>query len=149
MSHPYNLILAMREPYLTQLLNGEKTAEVRRTKPDLINIYGCRLYLYHKKRIYGHVTVKNWQHTAYQFLTPLCKEWSAAAALTPDEMKKYLSGGLSKAGMEMACRNGIIYLVGEPVRYAFPVDVPCRPQSWQYMTPEIKALLPYEEEVES
>lgn len=144
-----DLILAMRAPFLAKLLIGIKTAEVRRTKPDMINFYGTRLYLYHKKRIYGHVTVEDWQYTYRRFLNDLCKNWCAAACLTHEEMWKYLAGDLSPAGQDMACRNGIIYLVRDPVRYAVPVDVPCRPKSWQYMTPEIKVLLPYEEEEEA
>lgn len=141
MSNPYHLILAMREPYLTQLLNGEKTAEVRRTAPDLLNLKGCRLYLYHKKHIYGHVTVQEVQRTHHLYLDSVCNIYARAACLPVEDMKKYLYGYRSADGIACCCK-GIIYFVGAPVRYAEPVAVPCRPQSWQYMTGDTLALLP-------
>lgn len=139
---PYSLILAMREPYLSKLLTGEKTAEVRRTSPDLLNLRGMRLYLYHKGRICGHVTVSDFQRTKYQFLDKLCEEVHGDACLSYEEMSDYLYGYQSLSGVDIACRNGIIYKVSDPVRYECPVPVPCRPQSWQYMTDEIRTMLP-------
>lgn len=136
------LILAMREPYLSKLLSGEKTVEVRKTRPHRPDVCGMVLYLYHKRHIYGHVTVRQFQNTKYRLIDDLCEEMHEKACLTHQAMRKYLYGYRSNAGFDIACRNGILYIVEKPVRYARPVPVPCRPQSWQYMTDDVRGLLP-------
>lgn len=138
------LILAMREPWLTKLLSGEKTAEVRRTRPRTAELAGVkRLYLYRGGCIYGWVPVAGWScfadgiHPVEARVQPLVDRYAARACLTPQEMLRYLHGFPVGA---------VVYKVAgplsAPVRYAVPVPVPCRPQGWQYMTAEILALLP-------
>ena len=121
------LILAMREPYLSQLLSGEKTVEVRRTRPTnrvLWQACSLRLYLYKGGYIHGFVDVKrineldeikslcNWQD--------VCK----AACLTDQEMEQYLEG---------ADKNRVaLYEVGNPSRYKKPHKFGTIVQSWIY-----------------
>lgn len=139
------LILAMREPYLSKLLSGEKTVEVRKTHPTSIylkkygtqHFCGCKLYLYHKGQIWGHVSVNNHLLTEGHALNYLCERYANAACLDCFKMYEYLAGG-----GDGKARPGILYFVEKPVRYARPVPVPCRPQSWQYMTDSILKLLP-------
>lgn len=139
------LILAMQEPHMERLLSGEKKAEVRRTRPrteELNKATRLRLYLYRGGCIHGYVEVQGCRcfadgiHPAEARVQSLIEEYAAEACLTPAEMLRYLHGYPVGA---------IVYRVSPhhaPVRYATPVAVPCRVQSWQYLTPEVAALLP-------
>lgn len=127
-----DMILAMRKRYLDLLLSGEKKAEVRSTCPRGLGGYTPRLYLYYRGCIYGHVDAYSLWFTGYgrceEFVERLHKE----ACLTKEEMLDYLKDK----------RGGVIYRVSNPVRYAEPISVPCRPQGWIYMKPNVRALLP-------
>lgn len=144
------LILAMREPYLSKLLSGEKTVEVRRTHPTSIylkkygtqHFFGCKLYLYRKGQIWGYVTVQNHLLTEGRDLSCLCERYADDACLGVFQMYEYLQPFVQDGAYSQKSRPGILYFVEKPVRYARPVPVPCRPQSWQYMTDSILDLLP-------
>lgn len=124
----------MREPYLTQLLTGEKTAEVRRTSPRhwAPLPYPFPLYLYHRGKIHGHVMATSLYFTGFGRCAEFVKKLHKRACLSEAEMLEYLKDR----------RNGVIYTVEHPTRYAAPIPVPCRPQSWIYITPSILSLLP-------
>lgn len=122
-----HLILAMREKWLRLLLTGEKTAEVRRTSPRAEVWPGTRLYLYHKGAIWGYVTVTRAERVCAGNSAKLHSQvcvYFRRACLGFMEMMEYLD----------KCVSGRVYVVTDPVRFAEPVPVPCRPQGWQYMT---------------
>lgn len=145
-----DIILAMREPYLSKLLSGEKTIEVRKTHPktDCLmkygtqHMFGMTLYLYHRRQIWGHVTVTDYVFTENADLDRLCEKYAADACLSFEEMFEYLYPSKPTSAWYQKARQGVLYFVEKPVRYEQPVPVPCRPQSWQYMTAEIQNLLP-------
>lgn len=122
------LLLAMREPYLSKLLDGSKTIEVRRTRPApeiLRNAKSIRLYLYKGGHIHGYVDVCN---MAYLEEVELYANWQdicSAACLTEQEAHQYLAG----ANRERV----IFYEVHNPVKYTQPLKTHHRPQSWVYI----------------
>lgn len=131
------LILAMREKWLNLILEGKKTAEVRRTRPAKACDMPDYLYLYHKGCIHGIAEVAGWN-------TPECSNvpdyaWPLSATtrthkeacLTRREMLLYLKGASSP----------VVYLLGKVQRFDTPIPVPCRPQSWQYATPELLEII--------
>lgn len=121
------LILAMREPYLSQLLSGEKTVEVRRTRPAeaiLRNAKNLRLYLYKGGYIHGYIE-------CYERVEPevvdVFGDWeymAKRACLTIEKLKAYLSG----------CNpdRAIFYCVRNPSRYKVPKPYSTTVQSWMY-----------------
>lgn len=125
-----SIVLAMREPHMSRLLNGEKTAEVRRTSPTVV-VY--RLYLYRRGHIHGYVDVAGYAaakwHPSDSGIANAVRKYHAAAMLDPEDMRRYLKGAASPC----------IYLVKNPVRLQKPLPVGIRPQSWQYATEEIQA----------
>lgn len=135
MIYPYNIILAMREPYLSQILSGKKTVEVRRTRPNTIP---CMVFLYHRGKIYGSAEVNRVEilppgrtSEGDKALREACKRFAWKACLTEDEMYRYLN--LAPAPT--------LYGLEAAQAFARPIEVPCRPQSWQYMTEEIMQVL--------
>lgn len=133
------IILAMREPHLSRLLSGEKTAEVRRTRPSLKTMDGIKplvLYLYHRGAIHGICFVKNVRFRRDGILDERgLKSWVSChhkqACLTEAEMTNYLNGA------KFPC----IYFIINAFPYEAPITVSCRPQSWMYMTPEVRSVL--------
>ena len=120
------LILAMREKWLNLILDGKKTAEVRRTRPARPCDMPDYLYLYHRGHIHGMAEVR-----AYRILP--CGWFSMdrgecqEACLSVEEAKRYLQ----------TSSHCVIYKLGKVERFLKPIPVPCRPQSWQYATPEL------------
>lgn len=123
-----SIILAMREKWLNLILSGQKTAEVRRTRPSSPCYMPDYLYLYHKGCIHGIAEVR-----AYRILP--CGWFSLdigecqEACLSVEEAKRYLQ----------TSSLGVIYKLGRVQRFTQPIPVPCRPQSWQYLTEKIRA----------
>ena len=126
------LILAMREKWLNLILDGKKTAEVRRTRPSSPCYMPGYLYLYHKGCIHGIAEVVG---TDLFNQSGLYKEWVFAAfraygekaCLTRVDFFRYLA----------LAKSPVVYLLGRVERFLKPIPVPCRPQSWQYATPEL------------
>ena len=127
------LILAMRERWLNLILDGSKTAEVRRTRPARPCDMPDYFYLYHKGHIHGIVKVAAWQTpecsglTQYEWWGRACTWYHDDACLTRKEMLSYLCDAASP----------VVYFLGKAARFEKPITVPCRPQSWQYATPEL------------
>lgn len=120
------LILAMREKGLNLILSGKKTAEVRRTRPARPCDMPDYLYLYHRGCVHGIAEVRAYRYLPCGWFSldrGECKE----ACLSVEEARGYLQ--LSSLG--------VIYKLGRVQRFPKPVPVPCRPQSWQYATPEL------------
>lgn len=132
-----SIILAMREPYLSQLLDGSKTVEVRKTRPACGVLPHETLYLYRKGAIHGQVSVREMHYVGRtDFEMGACEaiaKFAEKACLEDGEMLDYLG---------WHPKHAAVYEVYAPIRYARPVPVPCRPQSWQYMTDSILELLP-------
>lgn len=129
------LILAMREKWLNLILDGKKTAEVRRTRPrgDVMNrddFFYITLYFYNKGLIHGMAQVDAFACLEY-FRREQMGDWCRKACLTPAEMDKYLDGAA----------RPIVYELGKVQRFPKPIPVPCRPQSWQYATPELLEII--------
>lgn len=124
------LILAMREKWLNLILDGKKTAEIRRTRPARPCDMPDYLYLYHRGHIHGMAEV-----SAYHYLL---RGWKSLNKM--DHHKACVS-------IEVACAylgssdRGVVYLLGRVERFLKPVPVPCRPQSWQYATPELMDII--------
>lgn len=143
-----DLILAMREPFLEKLLSGEKTAEVRRTHPK--GLYGgglrvgdsFKLYLYRSGHIWGYVRVYACILTQGRSIFQLAGCLHREACLTKQEMMDYLRNVRGDEYCRVATPKGVVYSVMNPRRYERGVKVPCRPQSWQFLTEEIRAMLP-------
>lgn len=131
------IILAMREKWLNLILDGMKTAEVRRTRPARPCDMPDFLYLYHKGCIHGLAEVRSYlipppfpedtrtwrMQASYIFYEEAC--------LTIEEMRQYLDGA----------ENPVVYLLESVQRFPNPIPVPCRPQSWQYATPELLEII--------
>lgn len=120
------LILAMREKWLNLILDGTKTAEVRRTHPARPCDMPDYLYLYHRGHIHGMAEVR-----AYRFLP--CGWFSLDAV---EVQEACLSLEEARGYLQISSR-GVIYKLGRVQRFTQPIPVPCRPQSWQYATPEL------------
>lgn len=116
----------MREKWLNLILDGKKTAEVRRTRPARPCDMPDYLYLYHRGHIHGIAEVR-----AFRYLTSgwfsLNKGECQEACLSVEKARGYLQ----------LSRRGVIYKLGRAQRFPKPIPVPCRPQSWQYATPEL------------
>lgn len=121
------IIIPLRQPWLELILNGTKTAELRRTHPSYIP---DRLYLYHRRCIHGHADVAAWDlhSTRRQFAA----NWSKHLCLPPAEILKYLEGAA----------NPIVYNLANITKYPHPIPIPAKPQTWIYMTPAIRTLIP-------
>lgn len=127
------IILAMKPKYLELILNGTKTAELRRTHPVTTRLPD-RLWLYQGGCIHGSVDVNRFCFIyRLQHLDTLCYKMDTPerACVTPDEMWNYL----------FPAKNPIIYGLCNPVRAIHPIPVSCRPQSWIYMTDEVRAIV--------
>lgn len=120
------LIIAMRERWMNLILDGKKTAEVRRTRPARPCDMPDYLYLYHKGCIHGMVEVR-----AHRYLP--CG-WFSLDKVECQEA--CLSGEKARGYLQLSSR-GVIYKLGKVERFLKPIPVPCRPQSWQYATPEL------------
>lgn len=123
---PVSLILAMREPHLSRLLNGEKHLELRRNHPAHVENVG-RLYLYMRGYIHGYVEVVDVEQRGACTLHSIASRWHQGARLTYQDAYTYLNGAY----------KAVAYRVCKPVRFKEPVAVCIRPQSWMYATPEI------------
>lgn len=126
------LILAMRERWLNLILDGKKTAEVRRTRPARPCDMPDYLYLYHRGHIHGMAEVRAYTVPDYPELVGFwhrntCAIHHKRACLTGKEMLEYLNCAAAP----------VVYLLGRVGRFEKPIPVPCRPQSWQYATPEL------------
>ena len=124
------LIIAMRERWLTLILDGKKTAEVRRTHPARPCDIPDYLYLYHRGCIHGMVEVR-----AYRYLP--CGWFS----LSKGECQEACLSGEAARGYLQISSRGVIYKLGKVERFLKPIPVPCRPQSWQYATQELLEII--------
>lgn len=128
---PREIILAMREKWLNLILDGKKIFEVRRTCPKR---RPWRIYLYRRGMIWGVAEVAHWWHVCDMlpreyFTSGLYPAMFASkACLSEREYLDYMNGAKRPA----------VYYLREVSRYEQPVPVSCRPQSWQYMTDEIR-----------
>lgn len=131
------VIVAMREPFLSAVLNGEKTIEVRRTRPRRLPIM---LFFYYRGKIYAGATLKHVHCLPCCYairenrvtVQAACKRFHGQACLTYEAMRDYLSLGTAPT----------LYELGAVEVYRNPVPVPCRPQSWQYMTDDMMKMIP-------
>lgn len=121
------LILAMREPYLSQLLSGEKAVEVRRTSPKkdiLRNAKTLRLYLYKGGQIHGYVDVSGYATLSDVYFLGAWESMRCAACLTDEELGRYLWQALPD--------RAIFYCVRNSYRYKKPHKFGTTVQSWIY-----------------
>lgn len=124
------LILAMRERWMNLILDGKKTAEVRRTRPARPCDMPDYLYLYHKGHVHGLAEVRAYRYLPsgwFSLAVGECQE----ACLSVEDAKSYLGG----SGF------GVVYKLGKVQRFQKPVPVPCRPQSWMYATTELRNII--------
>ena len=140
MSRPVNatsyLILAMRERWMNLILDGQKTAEVRRTRPARLCDMPDYLFLYHRRCLHGVAEVVG---TDLFNQSGLYKEWVFAsfraygekACLTRVDFFRYLA----------LAKSPVVYLLGRVERFAEPIPVPERPQSWMYMTDAVREIV--------
>lgn len=123
------IILAMRHKWLELILSGIKVAEIRRTRPAEGKL-PCRLWLYQGGMIHGCVDTIGFA----EYFTPseLSKhrDTQKMACLSEMELEAYL----------WKAKNPIVYYLDTPRRAPRPFPVTCRPQSWQYMTDELRAI---------
>lgn len=122
------LMLAMREPYLSQLLDGSKTVEVRRTRPApeiLRNAKSIRLYLYKGGYIHGYVDIDYYNSLNEISWSGWWQDTCKRACLTAQEMEQYLAGSDKD--------RVIFYHVSKRVKYKSPLKTHHRPQSWVYI----------------
>lgn len=128
---PMDIILAMREKWLNLILDRKKVFEVRRTCPKH---RPGRIYLYRRGVIWGEAEIGKWWHVCDMFhreyfvYSPFKELFAAKAYLSEREYLDYMEGA----------KRPVVYYLKEVLRYAQPVPVSCRPQSWQYMTDEIR-----------
>lgn len=121
-----SIVIALREPYISLILSGEKKLEIRRTTPALAeNIR--RLYLYYRGFILGEVEVKSVEAPRSSSARALAARWHQAARLSFHDALEYLW---------RPCRP-CAYHLGTVVIYKHPVPIDNRPQSFIYATPEI------------
>lgn len=128
------LLLAMKEEWVGLILCGRKHAEVRRSAPKPGN-EPRRLYLYNRGHVYGYAEVVGFCHVNFKNWKRVCAKYHGMALLSADAMEQYLVG--------TGC--GIVYMLGRRVRYRHAVPVPYRPQSWQYVTPDMECIVAGEE----
>lgn len=145
---PRDLILAMKHLYLDLLLTGRKRCEVRRTRPkglfsgSLREGESFKLYLYFRGHIWGYVRVYGCILTQGRSIVDLARRLHEDACLSQKAMMDYLRNIRDDECCRVATPKGVIYAVMNPRRYERGVKVPCRPQSWQFLTDEIRAMLP-------
>lgn len=131
LQEPRDIILAMREKWLNLILDGKKVFEVRRTCPKR---KPGRIYLYRLGMIWGVADVGMWWRVCDMFnreyftAGEFREKFAAKACLGVQEYLGYLDGAKRPA----------VYHLREVYPYAQPIPVSCRPQSWQYMTDEIR-----------
>lgn len=121
-----SIVLAMREPYLSLILSGEKKLEIRRTTPSRADSI-TRIYLYHAGCIHGEVEVKSIEAPRKESVRAIAARWHQAARLSFRDALEYLW---------QPCRP-CAYHLGVPTLYKNPVPIDNRPQSFIYSTPEI------------
>lgn len=137
------IIIAMKPKYLELILNGTKTAEVRRTRPKEPCYWPNRLWLYQGGCIHGYVNVKGYRVPETESLVTWARNVSTElhekACILEHDMYMYLISGLVRRSYRKP--QQIVYLLGTAVRATKPIPVPCRPQSWIYMTDEVRAIV--------
>lgn len=135
------LILAMREKWLNLILDGKKTAEVRRTRPARPCDMPDYIYLYHRGHIHGMAEVRGWSVPEPDaaaiglWAREAVREYGDMACLGGVDMFNYLTRGAVREHYRSL--HPVVYLLGRVERFKRPIPVPCRPQSWQYATPEL------------
>lgn len=125
------IILAMREKWLNLILEGKKTAEVRRTRPARPCDMPDYLYLYHKGCIHGIAEVVGIRLCERAWLDLIYEDYGKDACLSWQEFSLYMA----------TAKAGVVYRLGKVQRFDTPIPVPCRPQSWQYATPELLEII--------
>lgn len=121
------IIIALRQPWLALILHRTKTAELRRTHPSYIP---DRLYLYHRRCIHGHADVAEWDtHSTHR---QLVNTWADRLCMSRLRILEYLDGATTP----------IVYALANITTYPLPIPIPKKPQSWIYMTPAIRSLIP-------
>lgn len=132
------LVLAMRSEWLNLILDGKKTAEVRRTRPNSMRLKACDgidLLFYKGGLIHGCASVAHASYFTDDYnpetdrsqLVEMCRERHERAKLTQKAMREYLEGA----------RRPIVYIFKAAHRFRVPLKVACRPQSWQYADSEL------------
>lgn len=132
------LVLAMRPEWLNLILDGKKTAEVRRTRPSSLRLKACDgidLLFYYRGQIHGCASVVHASYFGDDYnpetdksdLAELCEKWYMQALLPPNVMRDYLEGA----------RRPIVYVFKAAHSFRTPLEVACRPQSWQYADAEL------------
>lgn len=152
---PYSLALTVCEPYLTALLNGTKTLELRGSHPRPLVTQvqeipkGGRIYSFitthgrlpdflfflrgHRCYGYAHVTgcIGFRKDTPRAEADDFAHTHAGEIAATPDFIRRYL----------LSHPHPIAYRIGSVRAFAEPV--PCRlaPTSWCYADPELLSLI--------
>lgn len=110
-----NLLLAIKPHFAEAILSGEKTAELRRIAPRLLDP-GSTIFLVSRQHILGHVTLERIAHAPAECL--LRSKWEASiaslAGLSPLAVHTYLDGA------RQPCALHLRY----PVRYDSPLPGP-------------------------
>lgn len=124
------IILAMKPKWLHLIIEKKKTCEVRRTGPKVVPDW---LFLYQGGCIHGlaHV-VGVVKPVILNGAAMIGAETLREACLTQEQFTGY---------MGTWTETSRIYKLGGVAAFPRPVPVPCRPQSWQYMTDEILYIL--------
>lgn len=140
MSRPVNatsyLILAMRERWMNLILDGQKTAEVRRTRPARLCDMPDYLFLYHRGCLHGVAEVVgtdlfNQSGSYKEWVFASFRAYGEKACLTRVDFFRYLA----------LAKSPVVYLLGRVERFAEPIPVPERPQSWMYMTDAVREIV--------
>ena len=123
-----NLFLAIKQKYADAILDGKKTAELRRVAPRLLDP-GSIIFLVVKQQIVGHVELDRLTHAPAEGLPR--REWesyiSTLADISRSAVITYLSGARQPCAMHLRC----------PVRYQAPLPGPGYVvQSFSYTTQE-------------
>lgn len=127
-----NILLSVRRPFSQKILSGEKTWELRKTKPRLKRGGPVKIWLYESGKD-GERAIIGWCRLEYLIIVPRrLPPWlPKRACVTEDYIRDYMRGYRPCYG----------WGVKDPVR--LPDAVPLSdigltrpPQSWQYLTPE-------------
>lgn len=132
-----NIVLAMAEPHLSNILTGKKTVEIRRNRPKMPIRTGTKFFLYHKKAIYGWFKCSLTSDTVYRIDNPFMPDTLRDSILEPLCEPSCVSKAFIYNYLKGAKRPVLYYISAVKV-FKQPLPVLCRPQSWIYSTKELE-----------
>lgn len=148
------IILAMQPRWLNLILDGKKTAEVRRTSPARAEDDPCRLWLYQGGAIHGYANVARVHKPQMGmpqmiWCMKIVDEFHIRACLSARDMHDYLTRDLLGKTYREHWNRAVYELAGGRDFRGAPIYVPCRPQSWMFMTDEVRDIIERSQECES